>query len=196
MNNNFLKRFVAYFIDLIILSIIVSFVSSLFSNDNIGILNGELTGLGNSFAEGEIETGVFLNRYSSLIFSLDKEMYISNLITVVIYVLYFVLFPLYNKGMSIGKKLMGIKIVNDDESSVDCNRLLIRYLLMNGLGITILSLCLIFILNEMYYMFFLGIFGILQFLVFIISVFMVLYRGDKKSLPDLIAGTKVIEVKK
>ena len=127
---------------------------------------------------------------------LEKELFLSSLISVVVNILYFVLYPLYNGGQSFGKKYIGIKIVSKDDNTVSSNQLIFRYLLMNGIGSSIISLCFIFLLNDLSYMYVVSILSILQFIVAISSIFMVLYRNDKRSLPDLIAGTKVIEVKK
>lgn len=196
MNNNFLKRLIAYFVDILILNLILSFISSMFNSNNIGLLNGQMTSLMDEFVEGKMEMSIFFNRYSSLIYSLDRELFMPNLLSVVCLIIYFVVIPLNNNGMSFGKKLMGIQIVCDDESKVDSNKLLFRYMFMNGIGFSIITLCCLFVFNDIQYTIILGLLGFFEFLVLIISIFMVLYRGDKKSLPDLIAGTKVIEVKK
>jgi uncharacterized RDD family membrane protein YckC len=196
MNNNFLKRLIAYFVDILILNLILSFISSMFNSNNIGLLNGQMNSLMDEFVEGKMVMSIFFNRYSSLIYSLDRELFMPNLLSVVCFVIYFVVIPLNNNGMSFGKKLMGIQIVCDDESKVDSNKLLFRYMFMNGIGFSIITLCCLFVFNDTQYTIILGFLGFFEFLVLIISIFMVLYRGDKKSLPDLIAGTKVIEVKK
>lgn len=196
MNNNFLKRLIAYFVDILILNLILSFISSMFNSNNIGLLNGQMNSLMDEFVEGKMEMSIFFNRYSSLIYSLDRELFMPNLLSIVCFVIYFVVIPLNNNGMSFGKRLMGIQIVCDDESKVDSNKLLFRYMFMNGIGFSIITLCCLFVFNDTQYTIILGLLGFFEFLVLIISIFMVLYRGDKKSLPDLIAGTKVVEVKK
>lgn len=196
MSASFKKRFLAYLIDVLILNVILSFISFFIPvNDNLVNLNNELINIDNSYISSEISIETYINRYADVVYDIDKELFISNLLSCVFIICYFIVYPLYNKGMTFGKKLIGIRIVKNDDSEVDANGLIIRYLFMEGLGVSILSLCLLFILKNIYYVGSISILGFLQFLVVIISIFMVLYRRDKRSLPDLIAGTKVIEVK-
>ena len=193
----FKKRLLAYFIDIIILSLILTFVGLFIpSNSNLVNLNNELISINNNFMNQEIDAITFINQYSNIGYSIGRELFLSNLISVVIEIVYFIVFPLYNGGQSIGKKIIGLKIVSVDDSDVSSNSLLIRYLLMESIGTTIISMCLIFVIKDFYYILCDSILSFLQFLVVIISIFMVIYRRDKRSLPDLIAGTKVIEVKK
>ena len=193
----FKKRFIAYIVDFLILSFCF-FVVSIFIpvNDSVTNLNNELLGINNAFLEGTIDISSFIHQYSVVSYSIDRYMFLSTLISVALSVLYFVVFPLYNNGQSIGKRVLGLKIVNKDSSDICANSLLVRYLFMDGIGVSILSMCLIFVLKDFSYMASVSILMILQFIVVISSVFMIIYRRDFRSLPDLIAGTKVIEVKK
>lgn len=197
MSANFKKRFLAYMIDILILNMVLSLVSFFIPvSESLVNLNDELININNSYISSELDITTYINRYADIAYDIDKELFISNLIACVFIICYFIVYPLYNKGMSFGKKLVGIRIVKNSDDEVGANDLIIRYLLMDGLGASILSLCLLFVLNNIYYVGAISILGFLQFLVVIISIFMVLYRRDKRSLPDLIAGTKVIEVKK
>lgn len=193
----FKKRFFAFIIDLIIVFLITFVIDMIIPiSDNAQKLSEELFDLNNNFIDGNIGIDMFINQYSIINYGLEKELFLSSLISVVVNILYFVLYPLYNGGQSFGKKYIGIKIVSKDDNTVSSNQLIFRYLLMNGIGSSIISLCFIFLLNDLSYMYVVLILSILQFIVAISSIFMVLYRNDKRSLPDLIAGTKVIEVKK
>ena len=193
----FKKRFFAYIIDVLIVFLIISFINMVIPvSDNVTNLNDQLMGITDSLFDGSIDLNTFVNQYSVVGYNLEKEMFLFSLISVVINVLYFVVYPLYNGGQSIGKKYVGIKIVSNDDNDVSSNQLIFRYLFMNGIGSSIISLCLIFIVEDLGYTYIESILSFLQFLVAISSIFMVLYRNDKRSLPDLIAGTKVIEVEK
>ena len=191
----FKKRFFSYLIDVLILSFILVLIGSFIPRgSNIENLNNELISINNNFLNGEVGIRTYINQYASVFYSMDKEVFLSSLINVIVSILYFVVYPLYNNGQSIGKRINGIKIVSDD-GSVSANSLIFRYLLMDGIGVSIISLCSLFIFKDFSYLIMTSILGFLQFLVVIISIFMVLYRNDGKSLPDLVAGTKVIEVK-
>ncbi len=193
----FKKRLLAYIIDIIILFIIMFFIDFIIpNNSNVVNLNNQIISINDNFINGEIDLNTFINQYSSVSYSIDREMFLYSLVSIFISIGYFVIYPLYNGGQSLGKKLFNLKVVSNDDNDVSTNSLTLRYLLMHGIGVSIISMCLIFILNDLSYMYAVSILSILQFLVAISSVFMVLYRNDKRSLPDLIAGTKVIEVKK
>lgn len=193
----FKKRLLSYIIDICILSFIL-FIINMFIpiGSNVQNLNDELLGINNSFLNSEVGIRTYISQYSGVVYSIDKEMFLSSLVSVIVSILYFVVYPLYNNGQSFGKKLNNIKIVSDNDNDVSANSLIFRYLLMDGVGVSIISMCSLFIFKDFNYLIITSILGFLQFLVVIISVFMVLYRHDFKSLPDLIAGTKVIEVKK
>ena len=190
----FKKRFFSYIIDIFILSFILVVIGSFIPvSDRVNNLSSELLSLSESFIKSEIGGRAYLSQYASIFYNIDKEMFLTSLIDVAVSILYFVVYPLYNGGQSIGKKLNGIKIVSNDDNDVSANALIFRYLLMDSIGVSILSMCSLFIFKDMNYLIITLILGFLQFLVVIISIFMVLYRN--KSLPDLVAGTKVIEVK-
>lgn len=193
----FRKRLFAYIIDILFVFLIINFLGIIFPiSENVTNLNNELVSINNSFMDGSIDINTFINRYSVVGYSLDRELFLTSLLGVVINICYFVLYPLYNNGQSFGKKRLGIKIVSNDDSDVSSNQLVIRYLFINGIGCSIISLCIIFLIKDLTYTYIESILSFLQFIVVISSVFMVSYRNDKRSLPDLIAGTKVIEVEK
>ena len=193
----FKKRLFAYLIDIIILSIILAFIGLLIpASSNMSNLSNELISINDNFSSGSIDSITFINQYSGVAYSLERELFLTNLLNVVVGIIYFIVYPLYNGGQSLGKKIIGLRIVSNDYSDVSSNSLLVRYLFMDSIGTTIISMCLIFVLKDLYYISCESILSFLQFLVVIISIFMVIYRRDKRSLPDLIAGTKVIEVKK
>ena len=190
----FKKRFFSYIIDFLILGCILIVINSFIPvSDRVNNLSSELLSLSESFIKNEIGGRAYLSQYASIFYSIDKETFLTTLIDVVVSILYFVVYPLYNGGQSIGKKINNIKIVSNDDSDVGANALIFRYLPMYSIGVSILSMCSLFIFKDMNYLIITLILAFLQFLVVIISVFMVIYRN--KSLPDLVAGTKVIEVK-
>lgn len=192
----FKKRLCAYLIDILLVVVVLIIVDSFIPMSNNYVnLNNELVQVSDNFVKNETSFSTYFNQMSSINHSMDKEIFFISLIDVVISIFYFIVLPLYNKGQTFGKKLMKIKIVEDGKMLFS-NSLIIRYFLMSGFGVSFINLCTVYFVNDFYYNVLGLILLFLQFLVVIISVFMVLYRNDRKSLPDLIAGTKVIEVKK
>ena len=193
----FRKRLVAYIIDFFILGVILFFIGFVIpTGSNVIKLNDELQTISNNFMNGDVSVITYINQYSVIAYNLDREIFLSTLIDVVVSIIYFVVVPLYNNGQSIGKRFTNIRIVGADSECVSSNSLILRYLFMNGIGVSILSMCFLFVLSDFNYLIGISFLSFLQFLVVIISIFMVLYRNDERSLPDLIAGTKVIGVEK
>ncbi|USG67664.1 RDD family protein [Brevibacillus ruminantium] len=91
-----------------------------------------------------------------------------NYLPSLIYTLYHVLVPIFWNGYTIGKKIMGIRIVNLDHSDVRFGTMLLRVVI--GLHLAIFLT-----------------FGIAA----IVSAIMVGVREDKRAIHDLIAGTYV-----
>jgi len=82
--------------------------------------------------------------------------------------LYYLIIPVIWSGFTVGKRVVGIKIVRTDGKKVGIGTTLKRYILASL------------------------VYGITLGFAFIISAFMVGLRKDKRSIHDLIAGTQVI----
>ena len=111
-----LKRAFAYIIDLMI----VVFIIGLFTN--IEALNPNYEKYEQAFesyktliAESEnTNNSQTVKQATNVMYDLNKYSVSTSIINVVVMVLYFGLFQYYNKGQTIGKKLMKIKVVSND----------------------------------------------------------------------------------
>lgn len=195
MKASFFKRTGAYFIDALIFSLIFSlFTVFIPENNNVNVLNGELTSLGEQILNNELTFSVYFNQYAGIIHSLDKEMFLSNLFNFVLIIGYFAILPFYYNGQTLGKKIFKIKVVKDD-GTLTMNDLLVRNIIINGLLFSLIGFGLIFIVNDLTYLIITLILAIIEILLVIISIFMILYRHDKKGLHDLWCNTSVVEEK-
>jgi uncharacterized RDD family membrane protein YckC len=86
--------------------------------------------------------------------------------------LYYLIIPVIWSGFTVGKRVVGIKIVRTDGKKVGIGTTLKRYILASLVYIVTLGIA------------------------FIISAFMIGLRKDKRSIHDLIAGTQVIYTSK
>ena len=119
-------------------------------------------------------------------------MFLTSLLNFILLIGAFVIIPYYNKGQTIGKKLLKIKLVKD-EGELSVNDLIIRNIITNGFGYTLIGFAIMFLVSDNVYFITISILSIIQFLLVLISIFMVLYRHDKKGLQDIICKTSVIE---
>ena len=195
MKSKFSNRFLAYLIDIIIVALVFLCLNSFMpKNHNISVLENEITDLRSSYLKKEIDTKVYFNRYAIIRKNLDQQYIPSNLLNVIIILCYFVLFPYYWDGKTIGKKIFKLKIVKSEPNEkVSLNNYLVRSIINNGVLCFLISMSTVFLFDDSKYLLITIICGILQFLLVIISSFMIIYRHDKKGVHDLVSGTQVIK---
>lgn len=197
MNANFFRRFLAYFIDMIILGIVISFSLMLFSNknsDNLITLNNEVREINEQLLEKEITSENYIYRYAELNYQIDKMEVIDNILNSLYIILLFVYVPFLLKGQTLGMKLIKIKIVKDNGLEANLNDFLIRSILIYSLGHLFITLAVIYILPSFIYFTISSSLLFLEFLLVFISVFMILYRHDRKGIHDILTRTKVIKI--
>ena len=105
--------------------------------------------------------------------------------------MYFVVFQLYNKGQTIGKQIMKIRIKSDlDELTM--NQMIFRSFIANSILLDIITF--MFMLSNSRLVYFYGIttFGTIQYTITFVSIFMVLIRKDGRAIHDLLVKTRVV----
>lgn len=198
MKASLFKRVTAYIIDVIILSVIISIISSIFfSSSNIEVLKNELSAVFNEYAEGKISIITYINKVSDINYDIDYETIGYTIIQFIIYVLYFIIYQFKNNGQTLGKKIMKIRIINCNDNETDYNSLTTdslvkRSLIVNELFVIMFSLTAILTVDRRYYYNLIIFINIIQSLIIFISCFMILYRKDGKTIYDIFANTQVV----
>lgn len=191
--SNFGKRLGAYILDAVIVSLIFSVLTMFIKESNNLInLNNQLNTISENFINKTITMKEYFNQYSSIEYLISKEMFLQNLFSLILMIGYFVILPYYYNGQTIGKKMMKIKIVKEDDK-LTINDLALRSLLSNGIAMTFIELALIFLIKDTAYFITISILSFIQFLLVITSIFMILYRKDKKALHDIVCKTLVVD---
>lgn len=195
-NNIFFKRLFAYFLDMIIVGIAIGFITSFIpASENSKKLSIEQETIASDFIDKRIEAKEFFNRSIEIGYDEAKEEIPIVIIHIAGMLLYFVVFQSYNKGQTLGKKLVKIKIVSKEEKQLDWNDYLKRMLVVPPVFCIALDLLLLMFASKNIYLTGNIILTTMQILLLLIAGFMVIYRKDGRGLQDLIAGTKVIDVK-
>ena len=189
MNVNFLKRFLAYLIDIILVGTIMGIISAIFTTKNATVLSNQFLELNEQVINTKLDFGIYYSRVADITLSLDRENFMINIINCVIIILYFVVLPLYKNGQTLGKKIFKIKIVREDKEDLTANELIIRNIVVNGLLNTFLAFCLVFLLSGFEYFTITSILGFIQFILVVVSACMIIFRKDKKGLHDIITKT-------
>lgn len=188
---NYKKRLKAYLIDIILLVLILFLVSNLFYNEQGVILNNSLSDLNELFLKGNLTLSKYINEYSLIIYKIDLNNAFYSIINAFFIIGYFVMIPYYRNNQTFGQKLMKIKITSDDRVTV--KSLMIRNIIINGLGYMLLALSFLFIITKNLYFLVVSILGIIQLLIVIRSCFMIIYKEDKKGIQDILSNTYFIE---
>ena len=190
------KRIIAYVVDILIISMLASLVTMVFpKNDDYNTSLNELTSITKKYQNEEITTEEYYALYDDVNYDLTKNSVEMTIVIIAISLLYFVVYNYYNNGVTIGKRLMKIKIVSANDKELTINKYLFRTLIINSSLANIISTILLLSLSKNNYILYNNklstIFTVIYVLCFVFSV----YRNDGRGLHDLIAGTKVIDIK-
>lgn len=190
------KRAFAYIIDLMI----VVFIIGLFTN--IEALNPNYEKYEQAFesykaliAESEnTNNSQTVKQATNVMYDLNKYSVSTSIINVVVMVLYFGLFQYYNKGQTIGKKLMKIKVVSNDGKKLKLSQVIIRMLIINSVLTSVILICLISFASKGLYISTGKYINMIDATLVSASIIMIMFKNDGRGLHDLLANTKVVYV--
>ena len=199
------KRIMAFLLDILLVFFLASLITSIhFINPYYKKYEAsfkEYSEVTNNYLEEKISEDEFLKLNYVNYYNVSRYSVPYNIAIVVILVLYFVVFQKFNNGQTIGKQIMKIKVVNNnDDKDISLLKYLLRslpiYYISIGSIIPLLlnSLMLLFIKGKVYYI----VSACINYIFVIIGIatlVVMLARKDKRGLHDIIASTKVIEIK-
>ena len=189
----FVSRFVAFLLDILIVGFIASILTLPFQTESVQKLNNEAMDASKSYINQEISSTVYINKSIDINYQLAKATGISKVITILIYVIYFIVIQKKMNGQTIGKKIMKIKVIKDEEEELTTNDLLFRSLINNSILCNIL-IVIFALINKNVCFYGTSIVQLIHTLVVLISAFMVIIRKDGKTIADLVAKTKVVKM--
>jgi len=189
----FTQRFIAYLLDGFIVLMISSIVASGFSTKKIESLEKDLETLITNYKQGEITPEEYLEQTQDLTYEIEKNSTPINIVFVVINIGYFIIFQFLNKGQTIGKKLLKIRIVNNEEKDANIMQMAIRTSIINQILPNILIIILVSICSKKTFISTYSIISTVLYIFLLASALMILYRKDKQGLHDIISKTKVVK---
>lgn len=189
---SFIKRLGSFVIDTMILSVIISLVTMGFTN-NTNDINKELTSILEQYESSEITIEEYSDKVTNLNYELQKSSVIINIVNIVLYVGYFIVFGYLNNGQTLGKKICKIKVVNKDGDRPSIWNMIVRSLFIYGIATLLFSVIFVNILNSKIFTYGYTIITYVETIFMMICFFMLLYKKDGKGLHDLMAKTRVIE---
>ncbi len=192
MKSNFFKRLVAYLIDIIIVVVVASLITNVIPKDNkYQELLNEQTSVMKKYMDKEIDYTVYIESINNISYDVTKNSWTNKAITFVIYVLYFIIFQLVQKGQTIGKRIMNIRLKSKD-GNLKVGQVVLRSGIINNIFLSLLTLFAIKLLDKKTFLLFDEIISVIFYIFILISVFMIIYRKDKEGLHDIITKTEVL----
>ncbi len=199
MNNaSFTRRLIAYIIDFIFISAILMILAYFMPKSaNFNFLTQDMNELTEQAMNREITFEAYSREFAKNLIELDKVSVVYNALSFIILVIYYVVIPIFTKR-TLGKQIMRIKIEHVKGKKLNILNTFTRSIIDIGLLYSLITVYLVQIVDYKTYFFTLIIFGIIQFSLVIISIFMILYRRDKRGLQDILSRSNVVlnEVRK
>lgn len=190
----FSQRFVAFMIDLILVSFITSLVTAIIpTNSSIDKLYDQQVKIVENYTTGKITVQEYVNQLVDINYDIAKQTGIITLVSIAISLLYYVLYVYRNDGQSIGKKMMKIKIQKKDkDKELTMNDLLFRTMILQGTLVSIIGFCTILFLDKDTYLATNSLLNLIQYSILIISFFLVAFTKERQGLHDMVAKTEVV----
>ncbi len=189
---NFFHRIAAYFIDAVIVTVILGFITAGIANDTSELQN-RVNELQLSMTTEEEITEEFVDEYAKLLYDIEKSNVLVTSLTISVYIAYFIIFQYMFNGQTLGKKILKIMVVNKDDSKASIWQFILRYLFIMNIFSGILHILLLYVFRYREYLMSYVVTMLFDTTFIFISVLFVLYRKDKRGLHDMMAQTKVIK---
>lgn len=190
MKADFFKRIFAYLIDYFIIMIVLMGITA---SVNVGSdLTKEINDVMNDYKEGNITVEEYTEKVMPLNYELTKRKLPVNVATSVVFIGYYIIFAYFNKGQTLGKKLLKIKVVNDKGERPSIWNMVVRGLLIYGIVTTLYSTISINFLDMEKFNYSVSVISAIESMIIIVSILMMLYKKDGRGLHDIIAKTNVI----
>ena len=192
------KRLIAFLLDMILVYIFANLLFMVCFNDsyvkNLKSSEEYLSTI-NSILEAnkkEKDKQVILDKTKEINYNFLKSGTTLTIITLTIEIMYFVFAQYFNKGQTLGKKLMKIRIKQQDEEKLNAGLFVLRESVLFVLPIQIIDvICLISTKMNTYFIINNATTNI-QNLITIAIIAFILFRSDGRGLHEMLSHTEVV----
>ena len=191
-----LKRIIAFVIDIVIVSLVVSLLNYLPIDpykDKYQEKYKEYTELIQKNTEGGSQE--FKDEIIEVNYEVYKYRTYSSIISAGALILYFGVLQLVLDGQTLGKKIMKIKVVSNKDKKLNFWSYLIRIVVLNNIWLSLLNIGAVYLVSGVKFYYVTYVIGMISSLVYMLNLIMIMFRNDNRGLHDMIAGTKVIDMK-
>ena len=189
------KRIWAFFIDYLLVSLFLTMVYQ------IRILNPNYEKYNETYEKyTELISDLDSNEYLSFIESKDYKLINYDLskysislvcINLIVYILYFGGFQFWNKGQTIGKKIMKIKLVSKKDN-LKLWQCLLRTVILYSILFEVIKVIVITFVSVNKFYFINNILSVASSFLFYTVVLCILFRKDGRGLHDILCDTDVV----
>ena len=190
----FFPRLVAYIIDVTLVSIVCSGILFLFlKNENYSKYLKEYQEVQTNFIDNKIEADEYIHKVADITYDIDYSNVLSMIVEVMLLILYFIVFQFYNKGQTFGKKLMKLRVVNNNGNELTLNQVTCRALIIDSILINLFMIAALLFSGRNYYYYASLSLQLLSGIIIFVTLMMIFFRKDGRGLHDVVTGTKVIQ---
>ena len=190
-----LKRIIAFVIDIVIVSLVVSLIN-LLPLDPYKDKYKDTYEKYNEVVKKSSEDGS--HDYKDEIIELNYEVYkyrtYSSMFSATALILYFGVLPLVMNGQTLGKKIMKLRVVSNNEKKLNFWKYLIRIVILNNIWLSLINVGAVYVVSGVKFYYVTYVISMLSSLIYMLNLIMVMFRKDNRGLHDMVAGTKVILV--
>ena len=190
-----LKRIIAFVIDIVIVSLVVSLLNYLPIDpykDKYQEKYKEYTELiQKNTEEGSQE---FKDEIIEVNYEVYKYRTYSSIISAGALILYFGVLQLVLDGQTLGKKIMKIRVVSNKDKKLNFWSYLIRIVVLNNIWLSLLNVGAVYVVSGVKFYYVTYVIGMISSLMYMLNLIMIMFRNDNRGLHDMIAGTKVVDM--
>lgn len=190
-------RIKAYLIDLVVILVVYTITNNaLPQSDLLKKYKSDSRILHENYMEQKINLEEYTKEYESIYYHINYESRLNNIIYLVILLIYFVVLPFFFNGQTLGMFLNKLRVERFTIGKLHMYQLLIRNVIIVGLGYTLLNVILInFLSVKIYYKALMVISGI-QIILLFLSWIMVIRKKEKRGLHEILSNTEVVSLRK
>ena len=197
----FFPRLLAYVIDFFVITFAATLVlMAVPANDKYDKYMKEYEKIQTDFLENKISSNEYIEKSKDVVYELDRTNIPALLVQLPLYIGYFMVFQYFNKGQTLGKKIMKLKVVSTkrnelEDSKLTINQIAVRTLIIDTIATNLLILGSVLFIGKNYYFYVSTGIQVVTALIVIATLICVLIRKDGRGLHDLVSYTKVVNVK-
>ena len=189
----FVQRFLAFLLDIVLVSVVASFISYHFLDmDSIQKLNESSVEVMENYTNGKIDEKEYFNESSTISYELARKQGVNTLVIIFLNILYFVVYQIKNNGQTLGKQILKIRVVDSSNRDLSMNQMIFRALIINSILLDMISFGVLIFANQSSYFYGVSFLAFIQFCILSVSTFMIMFGKDRRGLHDLVAHTDVV----